>query len=69
MSDIDVVVNGTARSVPAGTTVADLVATVTDRTTGVAAARNDEVVTRHEWATTEVRAGDRVELLTAAQGG
>lgn len=36
---------------------------------GVAAAVNDRVVPRGAWATTVLRAGDRVEIVTAVQGG
>lgn len=36
---------------------------------GVAAAVNDRVVPRSAWATTELHAGDRVEIVTAVQGG
>lgn len=36
---------------------------------GVAAAVNDRVVPRSAWATTELCAGDRVEIVTAVQGG
>ena len=36
---------------------------------GVAAALDGEVVPRGEWATTEVRDGQQVEVLHAVQGG
>jgi sulfur carrier protein len=37
--------------------------------TGIAVARNGEVVRRADWATTPVQAGDRIEVVTARQGG
>lgn len=37
--------------------------------TGVAAALNDQVVPRGAWATTTLHDGDRVEIVTAVQGG
>jgi sulfur carrier protein len=37
--------------------------------TGVAVAVNDDVVPRASWSTTALRPGDRVEVLTAVQGG
>lgn len=48
--------------------IADLVAI--DRTTrGIAVAVNDEVVVRSEWEERLVVPGDRVEIVTAVQGG
>ena len=52
-----------------GTTVADLVARHRDSPRGVAVARNEEVVPRSRWDATVVAEGDRLEILTAAQGG
>jgi sulfur carrier protein len=66
---VEVTVNGRSREVPAGTTVADLVAAVTELAAGVAAAVNGEVVPRGRWPATQLRAGDRVEVVTAVQGG
>jgi sulfur carrier protein len=36
---------------------------------GVAVARNGEVVSKSQWATTEVSNGDRIEIVAAAAGG
>jgi sulfur carrier protein len=36
---------------------------------GIAVALNGEVVPRSAWDATDLRPGDRVEVLTAAQGG
>ena len=66
---IQVTVNGEPREVPAGTSVGEAVATVTELATGVAAAVNGEVVPRHAWAGTLLRDSDRVEVVTAVQGG
>ena len=62
-------VNGEAVSVVDGTTVVDLVARHADSPRGIAVARNEEVVPRSTWGTTVVTDGDRIEILTAAQGG
>ncbi|SBT47749.1 sulfur carrier protein ThiS [Micromonospora auratinigra] len=62
-------VNGAGRELPGGTTVAELVATVTDQRRGLAVAVNGEVVPRGGWPATVLRPGDRVEVLSAAQGG
>lgn len=64
-----VTINGSERQVPDGTTVAQAVLTLTSATTGVAVALNDEVVTRGAWETTALSDSDRVEVLTAVQGG
>ncbi len=66
-----VVVNGTARTVDAGTTVADLVEELAGSANakGVAAALNGAVVPRGRWRLLELQDGDRVEILTAVQGG
>jgi sulfur carrier protein len=64
-----VTVNGQAREVPAGTTVAEVVAAVTILDAGVAAAVNGEVVPRRSWPATPVSDGDQVEVVTAVQGG
>lgn len=64
-----VIVNGEARELPEGTSVAEVVAIVTTAASGVAAALNDEVVRRSEWDATTVRDADRLEVLTAVQGG
>jgi sulfur carrier protein len=62
-------VNGTATDVAPGKSVADLIAEYSDRTTGIAVAINQSVLTRAEWASTALRAGDRVEIVSAVQGG
>ncbi|MBC9712250.1 sulfur carrier protein ThiS [Streptomyces sp. TRM66268-LWL] len=69
MSTIAVLVNGEARDVSYGTTLGALVADVTTAPSGVAAALNETVVPRGEWQRTALSAGDRVEVLTAVQGG
>jgi sulfur carrier protein len=64
-----VTVNGRPHELAAAASVADLVARCTERDSGVAVAVNDAVVPRSEWATTRLAPGDRVEVLTAVQGG
>jgi sulfur carrier protein len=61
--------NGTTRTAADGATVADVVATLTSASSGVAVAVNGEVVPRGEWPTTPLRDGDQLEVLTASQGG
>lgn len=64
-----VIVNGTPQELPGGAAVADAVRLVTAAPAGVAVAVNDEVVTRAAWRSTPLADGDRVEVLTAVQGG
>ncbi|MEU4797386.1 sulfur carrier protein ThiS [Streptomyces sp. NPDC023327] len=68
-TNISVSVNGEAREVAPGTTLDVLVATLTAAPSGVAAALNETVVPRARWTGTALAAGDRVEVLTAVQGG
>lgn len=62
-------VNGESRELATGTTLDTLVAQFTAAPTGVAAAVNETVVPRSRWAGTRLGDGDRVEVLTAVQGG
>ncbi|WP_229852095.1 sulfur carrier protein ThiS [Streptomyces albospinus] len=66
---VSVSVNGEARRIPGGLTLDRLVATLTRAPGGVAAAVNETVVPRDRWAGTALGDGDRVEVLTAVQGG
>jgi sulfur carrier protein len=66
---IAVMVNGQPREVPADINVGQVVAAITELATGVAAAVNGEVVPRRFWDGTRLRDGDRVEVVTAVQGG
>jgi sulfur carrier protein len=64
-----VTVNGGPDDVPDGTTVDDVVVRLGRGRSGLAVAINEEVVPRSRWVVTAVKAGDRIEVLTAAQGG
>ena len=66
-STVMVRVNGEARALPAGTTVADLVPVEWKQ--GVAVARNDEIVPRAAWSATAVSEGDAIEIVRPVQGG
>ena len=66
---IEITVNGEPRQVPAGTTIGELVAAVTDLAGGVAAAVNGEVVPHSSWAARPLGGGDQVEIVTAVPGG
>jgi len=66
---IRVSVNGERREIAPGTALDALVKTLTAAPSGVAAAVNETVVPRARWAATALLDGDRVEVLTAVQGG
>lgn len=66
---MNVLVNGSTEQLPSGTTVADVVDRWAPSPIGVAVAVNEAVVTRAEWPGTTLAEGDRVEILTAVQGG
>jgi sulfur carrier protein len=70
MSDIlAIVVNGEARSVAAGTTVAALLGELGFADRRVAVERNREIVPRAQHATTLLGDGDRLEVVTFVGGG
>ncbi|OON77649.1 sulfur carrier protein ThiS [Streptomyces tsukubensis] len=66
---LTVTVNGADQEVAAGTTLAALVTTLSSAPAGIAAAVNEAVVPRGAWRATGLAEGDRVEILTAVQGG
>ncbi|MFF0424514.1 sulfur carrier protein ThiS [Streptomyces sp. NPDC004520] len=66
---MNVSVNGEPRVLAGPLSLDALVSTLSTAPSGVAAAVNEEVVPRGEWATTVLGEGDRVEVLTAVQGG
>ncbi|MFJ8075894.1 sulfur carrier protein ThiS [Streptomyces sp. NPDC096176] len=66
---MNVSVNGEVREFADSTTLDAVVAALTAAPSGVAAAVNETVVPRSQWAGTPLGDGDRVEVLTAVQGG
>ncbi len=66
---MEVVINGMPRQVADEMSLAQAVSLLTTSATGVAAAINGEVVRRAAWESTRLAAGDRVEVITAVQGG
>ena len=63
--------NGRPDRLPDGHTLADVVRRFTGDTSprGIAVALNGTVVRRADWPATALSDGDRVEVLTATQGG
>jgi sulfur carrier protein len=64
-------VNGEDREAPSGATVEGLLRHLgrDPGQPGFAVAVNDTVVRRGDWAEARVHDGDRVEIVTASQGG
>lgn len=66
---LTITLNGEARAVPAGSTVASLLAELGLRDRQVAVERNKQIVRRPDHATTELLDGDQLELVTFFGGG
>ena len=66
---MQVIVNGEPADVERATSVAALVAERAGESARVAVALNGEVVPRSRWQTTDLTAGDSIEVLTATAGG
>lgn len=66
---MNISVNGERREFAPGTALDLVVKSLTAAPSGVAAALNETVVPRAQWPATPLREGDRVEVLTAVQGG
>ena len=64
-----IVVNGEARRVPNGSSVAALVAAMDLTGKRVAVERNGEIVPRSRHAEVLLQAGDRLEIVVAVGGG
>ncbi|MCF1508305.1 sulfur carrier protein ThiS [Streptomyces glomeratus] len=66
---MNISVNGESRQFAHGTALDAVVRSLTSAPSGVAAALNETVVPRGQWPSTRLCEGDRVEVLTAVQGG
>jgi len=67
---VNVVLNGAVRALPDRATVeAAVAASGAPSVRGVAVAVDGEVVPRGRWPATELREGQRIEVLQAVQGG
>jgi thiamine biosynthesis protein ThiS len=64
-----VTVNGTARELPEGATVRDLLDRLEARAEAIAVERNRVLVRRRDFETTRLEAGDAVEIVTFVGGG
>ena len=68
-AEIRIELNGQPTAVPAGTTVADIVARTLPNARAYAVEVNRAVLSRRDHATREVRDGDRIEIVTLVGGG
>lgn len=66
---IAILVNGEARTLPAGSTVADLVRALGLKAEQVAVERNRAIVRRADHAATLLQEGDHLEVVTFFGGG
>lgn len=66
---MSVTVNGVPDASAAGRTVAEVLVGVAGSLRGSAVVVDGEVVPRGEWQTYRLRPGQRVEVITAVQGG
>jgi len=64
-----ILVNGEPRDVPAGCTIAQLIAKLDMAGRRVAVAVNRDVVPRSAYGEVQISGGDRVEILEAVGGG
>ena len=62
-------INGEPRDLPDGMTVSALLELLGAPRSGIAVARNDEVVRRSEYETFRVCDGDAIEIIKAVAGG
>lgn len=68
-ADITIELNGKSETVPAGTTLAELVVRTLPNARAYAVELNRAVVSRREHASRAVAAGDRIEIVTLVGGG
>jgi sulfur carrier protein len=66
---VTVTVNGAQRDIAAETTLDELLRTLGVRRDGTAVALNDDVVPRARHRETQLREGDRLEIIVAVAGG
>ena len=66
---VRITVNGQQQDAEDELSLAELVDRISDRSSGIAVALNSEVVPRGSWPGTPVRPGDRIDVVTAVQGG
>jgi len=66
---VQVTVNGRQVNFAGEMSLSTLVGTVSEARSGIAVALNNEVVPKSQWPSVTVHDGDRIEIVTAVQGG
>ncbi|MDG3086716.1 sulfur carrier protein ThiS [Vibrio hannami] len=66
---IKITINDKQRSVEASTTLDTIIASVLEDTMGYAAAINQSIIPKQEWAATQLNDGDSITLFQAIAGG
>lgn len=66
---IDFILNGEARQIAAGATLADLVNELGYAGKRIAIERNGEIAPKSRYASTPLAAGDQIEIVVAVGGG
>ncbi|MDO4232804.1 MAG: sulfur carrier protein ThiS [Lautropia sp.] len=66
---MDFILNGEARQIAAGATLADLVNELGYAGKRIAIERNGEIAPKSQYANTPLMAGDRLEIVVAVGGG
>jgi sulfur carrier protein len=69
VASVMIILNGAPRDIAAGTTLDDLLGALGVRRDGTAVALNDDVVPRARHCDTQLREGDRLEIIVAVAGG
>lgn len=69
MATTTVEINGEDRDITDGATLADLATKLELPETGVAIAVDDSVIPASAWGDTVLHGGERIDVLTAVQGG
>jgi len=69
VESISITVNGEPKTAPSGATVSQLLESLALRPGRVAIERNQQILPRSEWATTQLAPGDRYEIVQFVGGG
>jgi len=67
--EVHIVANGTAHTLPVGTSIADLIARFQLIPKTLLVERNGTALHRSEWLTQLVEEGDRIEFIRVVAGG
>jgi sulfur carrier protein len=69
MSALTISLNGQPHELADGSTLTDLIESISGTTRGSAVVVDGEVVPRGQWARFRLASGQSIELITAVQGG